>query len=173
MASHRAHHPRRDANDWGAKFIAKEAFRDLQVRGRENGSTRVRNQAVVRAARLVPPTIEFGNIYMMLIVGTTIVEKVIQSKPYLPYPTPLPPLWTTFMLTFTSSKGGARISIQESPQFTMGTADREGADHIMCISPDREIFQKFGGHTKRRIKACMKQIVGGIFTGSRDNRELE
>jgi hypothetical protein len=40
----------------------------------KTGSTHVRNYAVGRAARSIPPPIEFGNIYMMLMVGTLIIE---------------------------------------------------------------------------------------------------
>jgi len=72
------------------------------------------------------------------------------------------------MLTSTSSNAGARISIRDPPQFTMLASNKEGADHQMSISPDRRIFQRYKGEKKRRIKACMKQVVGGIFTGLYD-----
>jgi hypothetical protein len=53
----------------------------------------------------------------------------------------------------------------------MTTSDREGIDPLMCVSPKRKIFQASGGQPKRRIRACMKQVVGGIFTGLNDDHE--
>lgn len=45
-----------------------------QVGTSQRESVYVRNQAVSRAAKLVPPPIEFGNVHMMLMVGTIIIE---------------------------------------------------------------------------------------------------
>ena len=39
-----------------------------------SGSAQVRKGAVDRAARFLPPPIEFGNVHMMLMVGTIIIE---------------------------------------------------------------------------------------------------
>lgn len=37
---------------------------------------------------------------------------------------------------------------------------------MMCVNPERSIFQRYGRPEQpRRIKACMKQVVGGCFTG--------
>ncbi|KAI9775385.1 MAG: hypothetical protein M1839_001240 [Geoglossum umbratile] len=137
----------------GRSFSRATPPRGQQVKRRDSGSTNARNHAVGRVARSVPPPIEFGNVHMMLMVGAIIIENGVPD-----------------------SMGGVRISIREPPQFTMVTSDREGADHLMCLSPKRKIFQMLGAESKRRIRACMKQVVGGIFTGLSDDhgsRELE
>jgi hypothetical protein len=70
------------------------------------------------------------------------------------------------MLTFISSKRGALISVREPPQFAMVSVDRETNNPMMSVSPKREIFQRNNSpESRRRIKACMKQVVGSPFTG--------
>lgn len=50
-----------------------------QDKRRGGGSAQVRKGAVDRAARLLPPPIEFGNVHMMLMVGTIIIENGVQE----------------------------------------------------------------------------------------------
>ena len=45
-----------------------------QDKRRGGGSAQVRKGAVDKAARLLPPPVEFGNVHMMLMVGTIIIE---------------------------------------------------------------------------------------------------
>jgi hypothetical protein len=56
----------------------------------------------------------------------------------------------------------------------MVTSERRGEDVLLCIGPTKKIFQKRDVQPKRRIKACMKQVVGCVFTGLSDEPiELE
>jgi len=71
-----------------------------------------------------------------------------------------------FLLTSTSSKAGARISIRKPPHLAMVTEHGEEKNPMMCVNPKRQIFQRYGElEQPRRIKAIMKQVVGGSFTG--------
>lgn len=48
--------------------------RGHQGKKRGGGSAQVQKGAVDRAARILPPPIEFGNVHMMLVAGTIIIE---------------------------------------------------------------------------------------------------
>ena len=52
----------------------RKSPKDHQVGKSKSGTVYIRNKAVSRAVRSIPPPIEFGNIHMMLMVGTIIIE---------------------------------------------------------------------------------------------------
>jgi hypothetical protein len=95
-----------------------------------------------------------------------------QSKKYL-FSTPNSYSQNAKTLFLPSSKMGALIGIRDPSQLAMTTQDRKESFQL-CISPAREVYSRVGSHRKRRMKACMKQVVGGVFTGlSEDAAELD
>jgi hypothetical protein len=79
-----------------------------------------------------------------------------------------------FCANFKSSKKGARISIREAPQLALIASEQTAEDVLLCISQTKRIFWKRDVPPKRRIKACMKQVIGCVFTGLSDEpTELE
>src|SRR5438067_1463549 len=64
------------------------------------------------------------------------------------------------------SKKGARITIRGSPQLAMASGKVLREDLEMCVgSFPRQVYRRSGPCRARRIKACMKQVVCGAFTG--------
>jgi hypothetical protein len=98
---------------------------------------------------------------MRLMVGTIVIENGVRKyDAFLQLP------FFYFRLTLQRSMAGARITIREPPQFTMSTAVRDEENPMMCVSPKRDIFQCYNRtEGPRRIKACLKQVVGVAFTG--------
>lgn len=47
----------------------------------------------------------------------------------------------------------------------MANAASRCEDKFLCISGKRRLFEKLDEPLNRRFKACMKQVVGGVFTG--------
>jgi hypothetical protein len=58
--------------------------------------------------------------------------------------------------------------IRETPQLTMVASKRKAEDLLLCISQNKKIFQKCDVQPKRRIKVCMMQVIGSVFTGLSD-----
>jgi hypothetical protein len=95
----------------------------------------------------------------MLMVGTIIIENGVPE-----YGFSYILCMIRLMLTYTSSKGGARISLREPPQLGMVPRNGEQKIPLMCVNPKKKIFQTYSSPQQpRRIKACMKQIVGSPF----------
>ncbi|KAH0545446.1 hypothetical protein FGG08_000447 [Glutinoglossum americanum] len=133
-------------------FPRNTLARETHGRGTQGGSTDIAGRrAMGWAAKSVPPRIPFGNIHMALMVGPIIIENGVEG-----------------------SKRGARISIRDPPQLAMTTGTTLQEDDELCVSSKRKVFHRHGPHRKRRIKACMKQVVGGAFTGFfKDAVEME
>ncbi|KAN0074071.1 hypothetical protein V8E54_008008 [Elaphomyces granulatus] len=128
------------------------------VRKIDGPSTRIQNSVFGRVTRALPLQITYGNVHetSMILLPITGIR---------PLPTPT-----------RHDKDGAHISIRQPPQLTTATSDNAKRPW-MHVSPQRKISQILQMQAKLRIKACMKQVVGSIFTslasGEQDERELD
>jgi len=63
-----------------------------------------------------------------------------------------------------SSNAGVRVSLRE-PLALASTLNRkhENQDEVLSLSPGRLIYRAHAPRRPRRLKACMKQVVGGAF----------
>jgi hypothetical protein len=66
---------------------------------------------------------------------------------------------------FHSTQRGALISSRDSLQFLTGSSLRPPAETVFVLSPRRNIYRGSKPCASRRIKASMKQVVGGLFSG--------
>ena len=77
------------------------------------------------------------------------------------------------LMLFISSKKGVLITLRKSLQL-LGNTEVADLEPALALSNDKCVYRSNRPPLVRRIKACLKQIVGGAFTGLRNNdREQE
>ena len=77
------------------------------------------------------------------------------------------------LMLFISSKKGVLITLRKSLQL-LGDTEVADLEPALALSNDKCVYRSNRPPLVRRIKACLKQIVGEVFTGLRNNdREQE
>jgi hypothetical protein len=68
--------------------------------------------------------------------------------------------------TQDSSNDGVLVTIRDPPQFQSARDPDREIEHSLSVSPERKLYhQRRGPRERRRLKGCMKQVVGGAFSG--------
>lgn len=77
------------------------------------------------------------------------------------------------LMLFISSKKGVLITLRKSLQL-LGDTEVADLEPALALSNEKCVYRSNRPPLVRRIKACLKQIVGEVFTGLRNNnREQE
>ncbi|KAF8243667.1 hypothetical protein K440DRAFT_663983 [Wilcoxina mikolae CBS 423.85] len=105
-------------------------------------SESIKKQLIKRGVRPATNRIPFGNVHMALMVGTLVIE-----------------------IGVPHTQRGALISNRDPLQFVTGSSKRPPEETVLALSPKRKVYRGSMRRKIRRIKASMKQVVGGLFSG--------